>query len=135
MSCRPGSRFSSFGLLGVALALHLLDEDAEGLGGAGVARAEAALLPGRRRALQQPGAGGVDLGDAGDVHHSGKFWGGRDRHAQALQGRIELDGLGDGPGAGGDQAESRAPELDAKAWRTRLGRQDELVVALEHGRA
>ena len=121
--------------LGVAPALHLLDEDAEGFGGSGVAGAQAALLPGRRRPLQEQGAGGVDLGDAGDVHLAGEVGGGRDRHAQALQRNVELDGLGDRPGAGGDEAEGRALQLDAEAGRAGLGRQIKRKVALEHGRA
>ena len=123
------------GPLGVAAALHLLDQDAEGFGRAGVAGTQAALLPGGGGALQQHRAGGVDLGDAGDVHLAGEVGRRRDRHAQALQRRVELGGLGHGPGAGRDQAEGRAPELDAEARGAGLGRQDNLVVALEHGRA
>ncbi len=119
----------------MAPALHLLDEDAEGLGRTGVAGAQAALLPGGRGALQKHGAGGVDLGDAGDVHLAGEIGGRRDRHAQALQSRVELGGLGHGPGAGRHQTEGRALELDAEARRAGLGRQDNLMVALEHGRA
>ena len=48
---------------------------------------------------------------------------------------VELGGLGHGPGAGGDQAEGRAPELDAEARRAGLGREDKLMVALQHGTA
>ena len=118
--------------LGTAAALHLLDQDAEGFGRAGIARAQAALLPGGRRALQKHGAGGVDLGDAGDIHFAGEVGRGRDRHAQALQRRVELGGLGNGPGAGRHQPEGRALELDAEARRAGLGRQDKLMVALEH---
>ena len=121
--------------LGAALAPHLLDQDAEGFGGAGIAGAQAALLPGGRRALQQQGTGGVDLGDAGDVHLAGEVGRGRDRHAQALQRPVELGGLGHGPGAGRHQAEGGALELDAEARGAGLGRQDKLVVALEHGTA
>ena len=128
-------RFSSFGRSARLAALHLLDQDAEAFGRAGVARAQAALLPGGGGPLQQHGAGGVDLGDAGDVHLAGEVGRRRDRHAQALQRGVELGGLGHGPGAGRDQAEGRAPELDAEARRAGLGRQDNLMVALEHGRA
>ena len=84
---------------------------------------------------RQQRAGGIDLGDAGDVHLAGEVGRGRDRHAQALQSGVELGGLGHGPGAGRDQAEGRAPELDAEARRAGLGRQDKLMVALEHRRA
>ena len=128
-------RFSICGRSARLLLLHLLDQDAEAFGGAGIAGAQAALLPGGRRALQQQGAGGVDLGDAGDVHLAGEVGRGRDRHAQALQRGVELGGLGHGPGAGRHQAEGRAPELDAEARRAGLGRQDKLMVALEHGTA
>ena len=114
--------FLTFGRSALPRRLHLLDEDAEAFGGAGVAGAQAARLPGRRRALQQPGAGRVDLGDAGDVHLAGEVRRRRDRHAQALQRRVELGGLGHGPGAARDQAEGRAPELDAEARRAGLGR-------------
>jgi hypothetical protein len=121
--------------LGMAPPLHLLDEDAKGLGRASVAGAQTALLPGGRRPLQQHRARRVDLGDAGDIHLAGEVGGRRDRHAQALERPVELGGLRHGPGAGRDQAEGRAPELDAKTRRAGLGRQDNLMVALEHRRA
>jgi hypothetical protein len=97
--------------------------------------AEPARLPGGRRPLQEPSPRRVDLGDAGDVHLAGEIGRGRDRHAQALQRGVEPDGFGHGPGAGRDQAEGRAPELDAEAWRAGLSREDKLMVALEHLRA
>ena len=103
--------------------VHFLDEDAEALGGACVAGAQAAGLPGGRRALQQHGAGRVDLGDGGDVHLAGEVRRRRDRHAQALQRGVELCRLGDGPGAAGDQAKGRAFELDAEAGRAGLRRE------------
>ena len=123
------------GALAAAPLLHLLDQDAEAFGGAGIAGAQAALLPGSRRPLQQQRARGVDLGDAGNVHLAGEVGRGRDRHAQALQSGVELGRLGHGPGAGRHQAEGGAPKLDAKARRAGLGRQDNLMVALEHRRA
>ena len=109
--------------LGIAAPLHLLDEDAEALGGAGVMGAKSALLPSRRRPLQKHGAGGVDLGDAGDVHLAGEFRGRRDWHPQALQRNVEPGGFDDRPGAAGDQAKRRASEFDTEPWSPRLRRE------------
>ena len=118
--------------LGTAALVHLLDEDAEAFGGSGVAGAQAPGLPRRRRSLQQQGACGVDLGDAGNVHLAGELGRGRDRHAQALERCVKLGGLGHGPGAACDQAERRAAELDAEARRARLGGEAERMVAFQH---
>ena len=57
------------------------------------------------------------------------------RHAQPLEGRVELGRLGNRPGARRHQPERRALELDAEAGRAGLRRQDNLMVALEHLRA
>ena len=115
--------------------MDLLDENAEALGGAAVTGAQAALLPGTCRALEEQGARGVDLGDAGNVHLAGEVGCRRDRHAKALQRLVQVGGFRHRPGAGGDQAEGGSSELDTEAGGAGLGRQDELMVALEHGRA
>ena len=132
MSCWAAPVFLIFGRSDTAALVHLLDEDAEAFGGSGVAGAQAAGLPGRRRSLQQQGACGVDLGDAGNVHLAGELGRRRDRHAQALERCVELGGLGHGPGAACDQAERRAAELDAEARRARLGGEAERMVAFQH---
>ena len=121
--------------LDIAATPHLLDQDAEAFGRSGIARAQTALLPGGRRPLQKHGAGGIDLGDAGNIHFAGEVGRGRDRHAQALERRVEPGCLGDGPGACRHKPERRAPELDAEAGCAGLRRQDNLMVALEHLRA
>ncbi len=121
--------------LGMAAPTYFLDEDTERFGRSGVMGTQTAFLPGGGCPLQQHGARRIDLGDAGDIHLAGEVGCRRERHAQALQSPIEPVSLGDGPGAGGHQAERGALKFDAKSGRAGLRRQDNLMVALEHRRA